>query len=56
MSLRVDPAFFDLLTGSHARLVGAPLIRPDQPGMTAGQQVEEGGIDAQAHRHSPPER
>jgi hypothetical protein len=25
-----DPAFFDLLTGSYARLVGTPLVQPDQ--------------------------
>jgi hypothetical protein len=27
-TLALDPAFFDLLTGSHARLVGAPLAPP----------------------------
>jgi hypothetical protein len=28
--LSVDPVFFDLLTGSYARLTGAPLVAPDQ--------------------------
>lgn len=28
LDLSIDPAFFDLLTGSYARLVGAPLVPP----------------------------
>lgn len=28
LDLSTDPAFFDLLTGSYARLVGAPLVPP----------------------------
>ena len=30
IDLSADPAFFALLTGSYARLVGTPLVRPDQ--------------------------
>lgn len=30
VTLSVDPGFFDLLAGSHARLVGAPLIAAGQ--------------------------
>jgi len=30
VDLSTDPAFFDLLTGSYARLVGTPLVGPDQ--------------------------
>ena len=30
IDLSADPAFFALLTGSYARLVGTPLVLPDQ--------------------------
>jgi hypothetical protein len=35
MRLSVDPAFFDLLTGSYARLLGAALVPPEYDNQNA---------------------
>ena len=39
--LAVDPAFFDLLASSHARLVGAPLVPVEQDNQEAARWLYE---------------
>jgi hypothetical protein len=41
MSLSVDPAFYELLSGSYERLVGMPLIPPEQEKQNAARWLYE---------------
>ena len=40
-SLAVDPIFFDLLAGSHARLIGMPLVPHEQDDQQAARWLYE---------------
>lgn len=50
LDLSTDPAFFDLLTGSYARLVGAPLV---PPGKDASWLYREAPFVVLAHGTDP---
>ena len=50
LDLSTDPAFFDLLTGSYARLVGAPLV---SPGKDASWLYHEAPFVVLAHGTDP---
>ena len=52
-NLSVDPDFFALLTGSHARLLGRPLV---PPGRDAGWLYREAPFAVLAHDTSPDPR
>jgi hypothetical protein len=52
-NLSVDPDFFALLTGSHARLLGRPLV---PPGRGAGWLYREAPFAVLAHDTSPDPR
>jgi hypothetical protein len=56
MNLSVDPAFFDLLTESHARLVGAPLIPPGEGEQNAAWLYHEAQFCVLAHDTDPDPR